>query len=212
MPRITNFFSIAFCITFFPMLYGQETDTIYRSQERELDPIEIMAYFNQQPILGLTASAQSITSSTIEMQQSTTLLPALNTVAGIRMEERSPGSYRLAMRGSLIRSPFGIRNVKVYIDEFPLTDAGGNTYLNLLDPSAISSIHVLKGPDGSLYGANSGGVIRMQPKGFDSAENKGSLLLSGGSFGLFQEQFSIQRKISDRYSFSFDQSFTISDG
>src|SRR5690554_3678518 len=212
MPRITNFFSIAFCITFFPMLYGQETDTIYRSQERELDPIEIMAYFNQQPILGLTASAQSITSSTIEMQQTTTLLPALNTVTGIRMEERSPGSYRLAMRGSLIRSPFGIRNVKIYVDEFPLTDAGGNTYLNLIDPASIDAIYVLKGPDGSLYGANSGGVIRIQPKGFDVQQNQGSLLLSGGSFGLFQEQFSIQRQINDQYAFSIDQSFTRSDG
>src|SRR5690554_4311897 len=211
MPRITNFFSIAFCITFFPMLYGQETDTIYRSQERELDPIEIMAYFNQQPILGLTASAQSITSSTIEMQQTTTLLPALNTVTGIRMEERSPGSYRLAMRGSLIRSPFGIRNVKIYIDEFPLTDAGGNTYLNLIDPASIYSIHVLKGPDGSLYGANSGGVIRLQPKGFNVKKNQGSLLLNGGSFGLFQEQLSVQRKVNEQYSFSVDQSFTRSD-
>lgn len=207
MPK--TFFIALFCFANL-MVYGQETDSLAKSQE--LEPIEIIAYFNHQPILGLTASAQTVTSEVINAQQTTTLLPAMNKVVGIRMEERSPGSYRLAMRGSLIRSPFGIRNVKVYIDEFPLTDAGGNTYLNLLDPSAISSIHVLKGPDGSLYGANSGGVIRIQPKGFDSAENKGTLLLSGGSFGLFQEQLSIQRKISDRYSFSFDQSFTISDG
>src|SRR5690606_5375419 len=136
---------------------------------------------NQQPILGLTASAQSVSSNLIETQQATTLLPALNMVAGVRMEERSPGSYRLAIRGSLIRSPFGIRNVKIYIDEFPLTDAGGNTYLNLIDPASISTIHVLKGPDGSLYGANSGGVIRIQPKGFGTPRNQGFLLLSGGS-------------------------------
>src|SRR5690554_3448961 len=197
--------------SFFPStIFGQEKDSI--STKQKLDAIEIIAYFSKQPILGLTASAQSITSRQIENQQSTTLLPALNTVAGVRMEERSPRSYRLAMRGSLIRSPFGIRNVKIYIDEFPLTDAGGNTYLNLIDPASIYSIHVLKGPDGSLYGANSGGVIRIQPKGFDVTENKGSLLLNGGSFGLFQEQFSIQRKVNEKYAFSVDQSFTRSDG
>src|SRR5690606_13458835 len=127
---------------------------------------------------------------------------------GIRMEERSPGSYRLAMRGSLIRSPFGIRNVKIYMDELPLTDAGGNTYLNLIDPASIAAIHVLKGPDGSLYGANSGGVIRIQPKGYDVQENESSLLISGGSFGLFQEQLSLQRNVNANYSFSIDQSFT----
>ena len=68
--------------------------------------------------------------------------------------ERSPGSYRLSVRGSLLRSPWGVRNVKVYMDEFPLTDAGGNTYLNLIDTRSINRIEVLKGPHGGLFGAN----------------------------------------------------------
>jgi iron complex outermembrane receptor protein len=209
MNRIVAFIIIISSIS---SLYGQKQDSISKIQEIEFETIDIIAYFSRQPILGLTSSAQTISAEQIEIQQTTTLLPALNTVAGIRMEERSPGSYRLAMRGSLIRSPFGIRNTKIYIDEFPLTDAGGNTYLNLIDPASISSIHVLKGPDGSLYGANSGGVIRIQPKGFNVNKNQGSLLLGGGSFGLFQEQLSIQRKVNDKYSFSVDQSFTRSDG
>jgi iron complex outermembrane receptor protein len=203
-------FTIFLCS--FSFLFGQKPDSVSKSQEIEFEAVEIIAYFSKQPLLGLTSSAQNISSRQIEIQQTTTLLPALNTVPGVRMEERSPGSYRLAMRGSLIRSPFGIRNTKIYLDEFPLTDAGGNTYLNLLDPASISSIHVLKGPDGSLYGANSGGIIRIQPKGFDVNKNKSSLLLGGGSFGLFQEQLSIQRKVNDKYSFSVDQSFTRSDG
>ncbi|KGE15737.1 TonB-dependent receptor [Sphingobacterium deserti] len=177
-----------------------------------LKPVTIHAYFREQPLLGLTASGQSIDAQQIQSQQTTTLLPAINTIAGLRMEERSPGSYRLAMRGSLIRSPFGIRNTKIYVGEFPLTDAGGNTYLNLIDPAAIASVNVLKGPDGSLYGANSGGVIRIKPKGFDHSDNRRELLLSGGSYGLFQQQLSLQQKVTDTYSFSFDQSFTRSDG
>lgn len=188
----------------------QTTDST--SLQQEIKPVKIHAYFSQQPILGLTAAAQTITTQDIAAQQTTSLLPAIHTIAGVRMEERSPGSYRLAMRGSLIRSAFGIRNSKIYVNEFPLTDAGGNTYLNLLDPGGIHAIHVIKGPDGSLYGANSGGVIRIQPKGFDVDTNQNSLLISGGSFGLFQEQLSIQRKVTDSYSFSFDQSFTRSDG
>lgn len=212
MTRIVTLLVITFCVAVSSTLYGLTTDSIYQNEALTLEPVEVIAYFNQQPILGLTASAQSVSSNLIETQQATTLLPALNMVAGVRMEERSPGSYRLAIRGSLIRSPFGIRNVKIYVDEFPLTDAGGNTYLNLIDPASISTIHVLKGPDGSLYGANSGGVIRIQPKGFGTPRNQGFLLLSGGSFGLFQEQFSIQRKVNDSYAFSIDQSFTRSDG
>ncbi len=203
--------SLIFSIYTLPLyLFSQTIDSI--SAKHEINPVEVNAYFSQQPILGLTAAAQTIGSGLMETQQTTTLLPAINTVAGIRMEERSPGSYRLAMRGSLIRSPFGIRNVKIYIDEFSFTDAGGNTYLNLIDPASLSAVHILKGPDGSLYGANSGGVIRIQPKGLGNDGNQSSLLLSGGSFGLFQEQLSIQQKANDNYSFAFDQSFTRSDG
>jgi len=205
-----KFFLFAITLSIPYAAWSQTTDSV--SAHQEISPVSIQAYFSQQPILELTAAAQTISAQQIEIQQNTTLLPAFNTVPGIRMEERSPGSYRLAMRGSLIRSPFGIRNTKIYIDEFPLTDAGGNTYLNLLDPASVQSIHILKGPDGSLYGANSGGVIRIQPKGFDIHENQTSLLLSGGSFGLFQEQLSLQQKVNEKYSFSFDQSFTRSDG
>ncbi|MFD2968431.1 TonB-dependent receptor [Sphingobacterium bambusae] len=190
-----------------PLLHSQE-----RQDTTALKPVSIQAYFREQPLLGLTASGQTIDAQQIQSQQTTTLLPSINTIAGLRMEERSPGSYRLAMRGSLIRSPFGIRNTKIYVGEFPLTDAGGNTYLNLIDPAAIASVNILKGSDGSLYGANSGGIIRIEPKGFGNPATKHELLLSSGSYGLFQEQLSWQQKIADNYSFSFDQSFTRSDG
>src|SRR5690554_4426052 len=144
---IKNITVLIFIFSFLT-LYGQKPDSISKVQEVEFEAVEIIAFFNKQKILGLTSSAQSISAEQIENQQTTTLLPALNTVPGIRMEERSPGSYRLAMRGSLIRSPFGIRNTKIYMDEFPLTDAGGNTYLNLIDPSSdrkstrLNSSHV----------------------------------------------------------------------
>src|SRR3982750_1058709 len=101
----------------------------------------------------------------MRLQHAASLIPAFNAVAGVRMEERSPGSYRLSLRGSLLRSPFGVRDVKVYFDEIPLSDAGGNTYLNALDINSIRSVEVLKGPDGSLFGANSGGVVILRPTG-----------------------------------------------
>ena len=79
------------------------------------------------------------------------MLPAVNLVPGVRMEERSPGSFRLSVRGSLLRSPFGVRNIKVYWNDIPFTDAGGNTYFNLVDPNSIRQIEILKGP-GSSWG------------------------------------------------------------
>ncbi|MGO1243284.1 MAG: TonB-dependent receptor plug domain-containing protein, partial [Sphingobacterium sp.] len=182
------------------------------SDTTRINPITIDAYFGSQPLVGLTSSANVVSERDVSSQQTGSLLPALNSIPGLRLEERSPGSYRLALRGSMIRSPFGIRNTKIYVDEFPLTDAGGNSYLNIIDPQSIASIDILKGPDGSLFGANSAGVLRIHPKGFGRLENQATLTLNGGSYGLFNEQLSIQRKVNDSYQFSVDQSFMRSDG
>src|SRR5690606_21256668 len=130
----------------------------------------------------------------------------------VRMEERSPGSYRLSIRGSLLRSPFGVRNVKVYYDEIPLTDAGGNTYLNSLDAGSIEEGNILKGPDGSLFGANSGGVVLLSPVGSGKSRNEAKASISAGSYGLLHQQLSTQFQPTDNYRFSINQSFLSSDG
>lgn len=152
-----------------------------------LPEVVVTAYPGSRALLDLPASAVVISAAQMQLQPGSTLVPALNTVPGIRMEERSPGSYRLSVRGSLLRSPFGIRNVKIYMDDMPLTDAGGNSYLNLADAGAIRGIEILKGPDGSLFGANSGGVVLLHP--FAVSDTSGvSLGLQGGSYGALQQR------------------------
>lgn len=199
-------------LLFSPALYAQEVknDSLTSYQ---LETAKVSGYLTEQALLTTAGSVAIVSQKTILNQNSTSLLPSLNTVPGLRMEERSPGSYRLALRGSLIRSPFGIRNVKVYLDEFPMTDAGGNTYLNLLDPASIAQIEVLKGPDGSIFGPNSGGVLLIKPNGFHpDAIPHTTLNLAGGSFGFAQQQLSTLQQVNEKYQFSIDQSFTRSDG
>lgn len=89
------------------------------------------------------------------------LVSDVNIVPGIRMEERSPGSYRINIRGSSLRSPFGVRNVKVYWNHIPLTDPGGNTYFNQLAFNNFTSMEIFKGPASSMYGAGTGGLILL---------------------------------------------------
>ncbi|RCH54948.1 TonB-dependent receptor [Mucilaginibacter hurinus] len=158
-----------------------------------LNEVTIKGYLSEQPVLNTPSSVSVINSSQLALQPSTSFVAALNTVPGIRAEERSPGSYRLSIRGSLLRSPFGIRNIKVYYDELPFTDAGGNTYLNAIDVNSINNIEVLKGPDGSLFGANSGGVVILNP--YAGADN--SYVAAGvnaGSYGLFHQKSAVQQQ------------------
>jgi iron complex outermembrane recepter protein len=172
--------------------------------------IVIRAY-PQRSFFRQPGSVSTLNEAQLKQQPGYSLVPALNSLSGVRMEERSPGSYRLSIRGSLLRSPFGIRNIKIYVDEFSLTDAGGNTYLNSLDPGNIKNIEVLKGPEGSLFGANTGGVVLLNtaPGKADSSSISGGV--STGSYGLFQEKFGWKQRIK-KYQFSFYQSYQSSDG
>lgn len=177
---------------------------------RTLKEVVIRPYFSNQPLLRATGSIGLVDNRTIERQPGSSLIPAVNTTSGVRMEERSPGSYRLSIRGSLLRSPFGIRNVKIYFDDFPLTDAGGNSYLNALDVNAIGQLQILKGPQSSIYGANSGGVVLVNSEA-PTAGPSANLKLEGGSFGMFHENAAISNSWKN-YSLGITQSFQRSDG
>jgi iron complex outermembrane receptor protein len=178
---------------------------------QKVKEIVIRAYLSEQPILKVPSSVSLISNKQLRDQPGITMLPALNAVPGIRMEERSPGSYRLSIRGSSLRSPFGVRNLKMYLDELPLTDAGGNTYLNLIDVNSINNIEVLKGPDGSLFGANSGGVVLINPIDKNADSTWASAGISSGSYGLFHEKLAVQKKFKNQY-LNINHSYQRSDG
>jgi iron complex outermembrane recepter protein len=124
----------------------------------------VKGFESNKEVLKTPAAVALLLPIDLQRYDNTPLTTVLNTVSGVRMEERSPGSYRIAIRGSSLRSPFGVRNVKVYWNGIPLTDANGLTYFNQLDPNSIGQIEILKGPSASIYGGGLGGVIRLDSK------------------------------------------------
>lgn len=110
-----------------------------------------------------------------------TVLQAINSAPGVRMEERSPGSYRFSIRGSSLRSSFGVRNVKVYYHGIPITDPSGFSYFNQLGYYQLHQVQVIKGPGSSLYGAGTGGVLLVDAPQ-DTNYNGATLHYEGGSF------------------------------
>lgn len=126
-----------------------------------LSQVIVRGYENYRRLIEVPAPVSVLSRTDLNRFSNLSLVPALNTAPGIRMEERSPGSYRLNIRGSSLRSPFGVRNVKVYYNNIPYTDPGGNTFFNQLGFYNVGSIEVIKGPGSSLYGAGTGGVILL---------------------------------------------------
>lgn len=144
-----------------------------------LSEVTIKAFEQHRQLKEVTASVSYVSPLQLARFNNTSILPALNINPGVRMEERSPGSYRMNIRGSTLRSPFGIRNVKVYWNDLPLTDPGGNTYLNQLSCYNFNSIEIIKGPGSSLYGTGSGGVILIDGQSDKWMEGADASYLAG---------------------------------
>jgi iron complex outermembrane receptor protein len=192
-------------------LRPNETAPIFlQPAETDLETVVVRAYETNRSTLEVPAAVASLGPRELGRFAPLSLVPALNTLPGVRMEERSPGSYRLSLRGSTLRSPFGVRNVKVYFNDIPFTDAGGNTYLQSFDWPGIGRVEVLKGPAGSLYGAGTGGVVLLESPRVTSDRPSGHATrvragLTVGSFGLRQyelggESGSAQQQITAGYS------------
>jgi iron complex outermembrane recepter protein len=198
--------------------FSQNKKEITSDSIPSLSEIVIKGYESNRRLLETPVSASVISAADMQRFSPVSLLPSINTVPGIRMEERSPGSYRLSIRGSLLRSPFGVRNIKVYWNDIPFTDAGGNTYFNLVDQNSIQQVEILKGPGSSIYGANTGGVVILHSDEAPVSENVTAIPLhqleagvTAGSYGLFGEH--AQWKYSNNtFSSSVTQSHTQADG
>lgn len=139
--------------------YGQDKDTV---KEISLPTVIIKAFEQNRKLKDVPAAVNYIGKNTLERFSSASIVSAINSTPGVRMEERSPGSYRMNIRGSSLRSPFGVRNVKIYYNDIPYTDPGGNSYFNQLGYYNFNSIEIIKGANNSLYGAGTGGVMLIE--------------------------------------------------
>ncbi len=185
LKRISFLFSIILSLN---TVSQEKVDTA------SLNAVVVKGFESNKSLINTPASISLLSKATLNASSAFSMLPALNTSSGVRMEERSPGSYRLSIRGSLLRSPFGIRNVKVYYDDFILTDAGGNTYMNLLDIHSINRLELIKGPAGSVYGAGTGGAVLLNGFGALKDSNDLKLRLLGGSFGTLNQSLQYQHQ------------------
>ena len=170
---------------------GNTCDT---SDTNVLDQVVVRAYGQNGILLETPAAVHVIGKADLDQYNNTSILPAVNKIPGIRMEERSPGSYRFGIRGSSLQSPFGVRNIKVYYNDIPYTDPGGNTYLNQLGFYNFSSVEIIKGPGSSLYGAGTGGVllISSMPQQWHPGA---TVSYTGGSYGL--SSTAVEARIGD---------------
>lgn len=161
-----------------PHLFAQEPDTL----QGDLGEIIVTGYEGNRSLMETPGAITNVEAELIQGFDEGSLLYGLNTVPGVRIEQRAPGSYRVAIRGSSLRAPFGVRNVKIYWNDIPFTEPSGSTALNLLDVINMQEVEVIRGPAGSIYGAGNGGALLLESR--QSSQNAAGVGSMFGSYGL----------------------------
>jgi iron complex outermembrane receptor protein len=88
----------------------------------------------------------------------------LRGIAGVQLDNRNNIALgeRLTIRGFGARTQFGVRGVRVEVDDVPATMPDGQTALTHVDPAAVGSVEVLRGPASALFGNAAGGFVRIR--------------------------------------------------
>ncbi|MEJ7609656.1 MAG: TonB-dependent receptor plug domain-containing protein [Ferruginibacter sp.] len=178
------------------------SDTIKKVNEE----VTVYAFSRRATLINTAVAVSVLDKSDLARSDQNSFVSSVNTVPGVKMDERSPGSYRISLRGNLLRSTFGVRNVKVYLNGLPFTDASGNTYFNQLAINSIDKMEIIKGPAGSMYGAGTGGVILLSN---EPGKQRSEVSVSAGSYGLFSaagKYFFGKEKLRQSVSYTHQQS------
>lgn len=113
---------------------------------------------------------------------------ALRAVPGVQIDNRYNYALgeRIAIRGFGARSQFGIRGVRVMVDDVPATFPDGQTSLSHLDLAFLSRAEIIRGPAAALYGGSAGGVIQLETLLPVAGSQIREAALMGGSYDLLR--------------------------
>jgi iron complex outermembrane receptor protein len=126
-----------------------------------LAPVVITATRSQRDPFDVPAAVQTVTVRRDSANAS--LADSLAAVPGLifRDRENRAQETQVSIRGFGARSTFGIRGVRVLIDEVPASQPDGQGQISQFDLSTAERIEVLRGPFSALYGNSSGGVLQL---------------------------------------------------
>jgi iron complex outermembrane receptor protein len=125
--------------------------------------IVVTAQKREQRLIDVPQSVSVLSSRLLQNTHSDRLDDYFTRIPSASVDEAQAGQARIILRG--INTGSTASTVATYVDETPYGSAtglaNGGTLAPDLDPSEVDRIEVLRGPQGTLYGANSlGGLVK----------------------------------------------------
>lgn len=153
-------------------------------EPENLATIIVTAQKYAQAAIDVPASVTSINAATLARGGLDRLSDYVDQIPGMSLTSLKPGENQITIRGITTGLSQSAPTTAVYIDDAPIGSVNaytaGSQLAPDLDPANLSRIEVLKGPQGTLYGAGAmGGMIRYVTTAPDFQQVKGSITLGG---------------------------------
>ena len=128
-----------------------------------LEEIVVTAQKRTESLQDIPFSVAAVTEESIRRSGATNLVELARNVSGLAITDLGPGQSQVAIRGisagQVVRDQPGVKeSVGIYLDESPISVALFTPDLDLYD---VERVEVLRGPQGTLFGAGSAsGTLR----------------------------------------------------
>ena len=170
---------------------GGEASVDFVMQAVELEAVTVTAMLREQKLADIPFSIAAPTEQALRLRGAENIEEVAQNVAGFSVQNLGPGQSQVAMRGAssgqVARDQPGVKEqVGAYFDESPVSLSLFTPDVDLFD---VSRVEVLRGPQGTLFGAGSlAGTVRYisnQPElGVSSTFGEvGGSWIGGGSPG-----------------------------
>lgn len=129
-----------------------------------VEEVVVTAQKREQTLIDIPQAISVVSGDTLEVHQATNFSDYLKLVPGLQLSQSTPGQGRLVMRG--VNTGGVASTVAVYMDETPFGSSSalvnGAVLAGDFDTFDVARIEVLRGPQGTLYGASSmGGLLKF---------------------------------------------------
>lgn len=165
-----------------PSVYGEITKPSgSEKHEKLIEEVLVTATKRTVSIQDVPIAISALSGDIIEKRNLVSMDDYLRTMPGVSMQDRGAGQNTIVIRGIATSPQLEESTTGAYFGETSianvapasLTDSAGNVDIKLVD---IERIEVLRGPQGTLYGAGSmAGTVRIIPKAPHLDKMEGSL-------------------------------------
>jgi outer membrane receptor protein involved in Fe transport len=143
---------------------GPAADPASDAQADNPNDIVVTAQKRQQTLIDIPQAVSVVSGAALERNQAFNFQDYAKLIPGLNVSQSNPGEGRLVLRG--VNTGGVAATVSTYVDETPFGSSSGLVNAAILagefDTFDIARIEVLKGPQGTLYGASSlGGVVKF---------------------------------------------------